>query len=523
MAAALAATLVVVLVAAASASAQGGAPAPDPPAEPAAGAITGTIDPTIDPSIDPALIDPAEAEALRRAVEEAARIERQRRRSEAEVERLSDTIRLTEERQRELEAAVAAISDDAAALRARAVEAAEQRERATGAISRAAERLAVLGAREEALLADLAARRDVLADVLGALQRMGGNPPPALVVAPDDALEAARSALVLAGIVPELRGEAERLVADLEALRAVRAETEGERDRLRGRLRDAADAEERLELLARTKREALEATGRDLEAERARAGELASRAMTLEELTAALDRDLADARTAAENARLAIERAAAEAASERERERLLAEQREREAEREATAAAADALRRAREDAERADPVDAPERAAPGDGIMAPGIFASADPAREAPAFAFPSLQSKLRLPVANGRVVRGATKGLVVAAEPGSPVRAPADGWVLYVGPFRSYGEIVIMNVGDDYRMVLAGLDSANVALGQFVLAGEPIGRVSGTPPAAALTGGAGAGPALYVELREGSATVDPTRWFAPEVADAGR
>ena len=464
-----------------------------------------------------------EAALLREAIRRAATIELRREQSEAEVERLSATIKLTVERQQELEAAVAAISDDAAALRAEAVAAAERREQAAGEIRRTADRLAVLADREDGLLIDLAARRDVLADVLGALLRLRGDPPPALVVSPEDALNAARSSLLLASVVPELRTQAERLVADLEALREVRADTERQRDELRGRLRDAADAEERLDLLARAKRKALEATGRDLEAERRRAAELASRAGTLEELTASLDQELAEARRSAQSAKVAIERAA----TERERQALEARERELAAEREATAAAADALRRAREDAERAEAAGAPEAASdavPG-GIEAPGVFASADPRRDAPAFAFPSLQSKLRLPVAGGRIVQGSgvAKGLVVATEAGSPVRAPADGWVLYVGPFRSYGEIVILNVGDDYRMVLAGLESAGVALGQFVLAGEPIGRVAASPPSAALTGTSGDEPSLYVELREGSATVDPARWFAPEVADAGR
>lgn len=466
------------------------------------------------------------ADALRDAIEEAARLEQQRERSEAEVERLSDTIRLTEERQQSLEDAVAAIEDDAAALRNEGVRAAERREQAEAAVAEAAERLALLGTREEALLLDLAVRRDIMADVLAALQRIGRNPPPALLVRPDDALSAARSASLLGAIIPELRAEADRLVADLESLQQVREQTVAERERLRERLDDAAEAEERIALLGAAKREALQRAGRDLAAERRRAAELATRATTLEELTASLDRDLADAREAAEAARVAVENAR----DERERARLEAERRQREAEREAAVAAADALRRARESAEaaaREAAPDAPEEtpASPDGTIAAPGVFATADPAREAPAFAFTSLQSKLRLPIGNGRISRGFgtdVRGLVVAAEAGAAVRAPTDGWVLYVGPFRSYGEIVILNVGDDYRMVLAGLDSADVALGQFVLAGEPIGRLGAQPPAAALGNGTAEGPALYVEVREGSKTVDPARWFAPEVADAG-
>lgn len=450
--------------------------------------------------------DAPEITAIESAAAREERLRLERERTLREFRTLSETIEISEEKRAALEAAVDAIENDTAALRNEAVRAAETRERLAIEIERLNDRLALLQVRQAELTESLAERRDVLAEVLAALQRMGRNPPPALLVTPDDALSSLRSALLLGAVVPGLREEAERMVADLSLLQRLRTETEAERTILRTRMIEAAEGEEQLMLLSEAKREALERTGRNLDVERERLSSLANRAGSLEELTAALDADL----EAAAKARTDAEREADRAA------------------REALAAAADALRRAKVEAAIAAidlPPAAPDLMDPPDvGTIVPSVFADADPARERPAFEFASLKAKLRLPV-RGDVVRGfgdkaardvATKGIVVGAGPGALVRAPSDGWVVYVGPFRSYGEIVIMNVGAEYRMVLAGLDATDVALGQFVLAGEPIGRLGQVRLAsAASVGVASTGPTLYIELRDGKRRIDPSEWFA--------
>ena len=446
--------------------------------------------------------DAPELRAVRSATEREGVLKAERARKQREFQRLSQNIELSEEKREALERAVSAIEDDAAALRNEAVRAATVRGRLAAEIEAANDRLAVLGVREADMQASLVERREVLAEVLAALQRMGRNPPPALLVAPDDALSSVRSALLLGAVVPGLRDEAERLVADLSTLERIRSETEAERSLLRTRMIEAAEGEERLALLAQAKREALARTGRDLDAERARAAELATRAGSLEELTAALDQELMEAAA----------------------QRTLAEQEADQSARDAMIAAADAVRRAREAAELAAIEAVPDAPDLKDGEQTPELFADADPQREKPAFDFASLEGKLDLPV-TGSVVRGygdraargvATNGLVVEARTNALVRAPTDGWVLYVGPFRSYGEIVIMNVGGDYRMVLAGLDSVDVALGQFLLAGEPIGRLGEVRLAsAAAMDVASERPTLYIELRKDERRIDPAPWFA--------
>ena len=77
--------------------------------------------------------------------------------------------------------------------------------------------------------ASLEGRRHVIANVLAALQRIGRNPPPALLVTPEDALQSVRSAMLLGAVLPDMRQDVEALIADLSALASVRKEIAAER------------------------------------------------------------------------------------------------------------------------------------------------------------------------------------------------------------------------------------------------------------------------------------------------------
>ena len=71
------------------------------------------------------------------------------------------------------------------------------------------------------------------------------------------------------------------------------------------------------------------------------------------------------------------------------------------------------------------------------------------------------------------------------------------------------------MNAGDNYRIVLAGLDQINVELGQFVLSGEPV-AVLGEKKLASLgdLDHSSAQPMLYVEFRHNEKSIDPGPWW---------
>ena len=105
-------------------------------------------------------------------------------------------------------------------------------------------------------------------------------------------------------------------------------------------------------------------------------------------------------------------------------------------------------------------------------------------------------------------------KGISIATRAGAQVTAPADGWVVFAGAFRSYGQLLILNVGGGYHVLLAGMDRISVDLGQFVLAGEPVAAMGTGSHIAAILATGSSQPVLYIEFRKDGAPVDPGPWW---------
>jgi septal ring factor EnvC (AmiA/AmiB activator) len=110
----------------------------------------------------------------------------------------------------------------------------------------------------------------------------------------------------------------------------------------------------------------------------------------------------------------------------------------------------------------------------------------------------------------------GITRGVSLITAPGAEVVAPADGWVIYKGPYLNYGQIVILNPGDGSTIVLAGLDAVSAGVGQFLREGMPLGTMGSRTIGRTMATGAGVSePTLYIELRKNDKPIDPTGWWA--------
>jgi murein DD-endopeptidase MepM/ murein hydrolase activator NlpD len=125
---------------------------------------------------------------------------------------------------------------------------------------------------------------------------------------------------------------------------------------------------------------------------------------------------------------------------------------------------------------------------------------------------------------AQGRITRAygardaggpAAQGVTVRTNSGAQVVSPAAGEVVYASSFRSYGNVLILNLDGGYALVLTGLDAINVQVGQTVRAGQLVGQ---------MTAAASSAPDLYVEVRRGDQPVDPGRWLSARglTAEAG-
>jgi murein hydrolase activator len=153
------------------------------------------------------------------------------------------------------------------------------------------------------------------------------------------------------------------------------------------------------------------------------------------------------------------------------------------------------------------------------------LAALKQPGRMSPAVTFAAAKGTLRLPV-NGIKIRqfgepdrlgGTEKGLSIASRPGAQVTAPCDGSVVYAGAFRSYGQLLILDTGGGYHVVLAGMERISVDPGQFVVTGEPVAVMGGGPQTAAAVAIGSSQPVLYVEFRKDGTPVDPSPWWATD------
>lgn len=95
------------------------------------------------------------------------------------------------------------------------------------------------------------------------------------------------------------------------------------------------------------------------------------------------------------------------------------------------------------------------------------------------------------------------SKGIIIKTRNMAQVTAPFDGSVIFAGPFRGYGNLIIIEHGKGYLSLLAGLDSIDCDLGQMLLAGEPVGQMPDSREAK-----------LYVELRHNNQPINPLLWM---------
>ncbi len=373
------------------------------------------------------------------------------------------------ETEKKLRLEIDAIGEDRRQLNQGLIDTASRLRAVEGRIIETEARLRPLDDSDRAIRQSLEGRRDAIAEVLAALQRIGRRPPPAMMVSPQDALTSVRTAMMLGAVLPEMRGQAEALASDLADLVRIRKEIADERDRLQRDVAALGEERQRMALLVDERQKRQTETERALDAERQRALALARQVGDLKDLIGKVEQSLDSASRAA--------RAAARASDEK-------------------AKAKDSR------------VD---------------LAALKDPGRLTPALAFASARGHLPLPV-NGVRIRefggpdslgGSEKGITIATRAGAQVTAPCDGWVVYAATFRNYGQVLILNAGGGYHVVLAGMDRISVDVGQFVLTGEPVAIMGGGTQVAATLASGSSQPVLYVEFRKDGTPVDPSPWWA--------
>ncbi len=307
---------------------------------------------------------------------------------------------------------------------------------------------------------------DNLIKTLSALQNLALKPTESLFVQPLTPVEIIRSAMLLRETVPYLQENAERIRKELELIENKKTLIEKQFQQISKQKKVLEAEHERMRLLVQRKSKIRNAVEIKSEQTKRKVDKLAMQAQDLRDLLGKLEKQ-----------RLEKQR-------REEEQRRIAQQKAEEARR---------LAEKRDEKQTADLIKSPSTAISGIG----GSFASA--------------KGTLPLP-ARGRIIMSygeqkhkgvSSKGIMIRTRDNAQVVSPFDGTVIFAGPFRGYGNLIIIEHGGGYLTLLAGLNNFDVELGQLLLAGEPVGQMP-----------TGEDAKLYVELRKDNQPIDPMAWM---------
>jgi septal ring factor EnvC (AmiA/AmiB activator) len=391
--------------------------------------------------------------------------------SQSALADLENSISVSKARAAELKQQIDAMQGDAAKQSAALIAAAQRVKLAEIEVKSMAERLSGIISAEIRVRSRLDGADGNISNVLAALERLSRNPPPALIVDPSDALRSERGATLIGAILPQLRAKADAIAADLARLGALEADAEKQQEQLKANFAVLEEEQLKIATLIAARKQNQSVVADQLAKEQQQADELTARADQLKSVVAALTR----------RAQAVDEAAAAAHAAEQGQ--------------------------------------APPR------LDAETIkLALANTKRVAPAIPFEEARGYLELPAKGLDLVDfgasdgfgGTAKGVSMVTSSKAQVVAPADGWVVYKGPYLNYGQIVVLNPGQGYTILLAGLDAVNVNVGQFVRMGQPVGTMGSRTIGRTIATSAGVSqPTLYIELRKNNAPIDPSGWWA--------
>lgn len=405
--------------------------------------------------------------------------------SPAELQQIQEQIDQGKIEANELKRQAEQLAKDVAKLQKQLIQSAAQVQEAEEEATKLEQELAELAEKEQARSTELDLKRVQLSRTLMALERLSLRPSQAAFFSDRPAVDEARAALLLAAATQALDSRARQLQSDLAQIQELREATAAKQEELAESVRNLAKQNTQLSALLQTKAKLQEATLQQTAEQKKRQAQLAAQADNL--------KDLLDRLAAAHEEEAARQAAAAAAAAE--------------------AAEAAAARAADEGADGGDDTAGDVQTAAR--TPQPDLGAALGTPPPADLRGFPAAGGSLTRP-ARGEIVAkfgqrtdafGEGKGIVYATRPGAQIVAPYDGQIVFEGPFRSYGQILIIEHRGGYHTVLAGLAHVAVGVGQWLKAGEPVGAMAETPNAR---------PQLYVELRRSGAPFDPAPWLAP-------
>lgn len=366
------------------------------------------------------------------------------------------------------------LNNETAQLEQKLIDAARKIKNAERNLTRSEGEVAELAKQQKQLQGALAKNRKAIVQMLGVMQRMGREPPPVMMTERNDALKMVRSAMILASFFPEFRQKAEQLSTTITDLNSIITKSREELENLATAQANFATLKQEVEQLLGQKRKKMQANWRQQEKLRIAASRH-SRAVS----------DFGDL----------LKRLDAEVASQSN------------------------LKQYEEELRSLGPAIEVKPSVKKAAFVSPG--------RLKPAVPFAKAKGLLPFPASGKRLISfgaddevgGTSQGIRVETRSEAQITSPSDGWVIYAGKFRSYGQLLIINAGGGYHILLAGLGQIYTEVGQFVLAGEPV-AVMGKSTQIADGSVQSRNPVVYIEFRKNARPVDPDPWWSEGVKE---
>ncbi len=433
------------------------------------------------------------------AVLAGAEAQAQDRSNRQQLELKKQELQRLERRKTELRSDQSRMQGEIAAITADLQATGADVQRSEARLNEIEEKLEKLSVDERAVRGKLQKNNKLISGLFGRMMLMGRNPPPVIITQPKDVLKMIRSAKLLGYHEPRIKGEIEELTRDLTELSRIIDDTRNERASELAEKKLKNEKSLRLAKLQEDKKQTLLSTGQELVEIERTAKAIAKTVAGLNDLIEAQDKAVSS-KTNLGSYNQKLRQKALEAENQA-RKPLPPANRPEEGQPEQRERRVAAL-----------PPSAIQLTPDGPGRVA-------NPGRLEPAIPFHLAQARLPLPAIGKKVIDfgestaqgGRSKGVVIKTRLGGLVTSPCDGWVVYAGAFRSYGQLLIINAGGGYHVLLANLSRLDVQLGQFILAAEPVGSMAGGSGSK----GKSSDPVLYVEFRKDGKPVDPGPWWA--------
>ena len=436
----------------------------------------------------------------------------------------------------EIKSKAAGLAEETTRLRTDMVKAARAAQENEELLSELEIQLEELRSREISRSQALTRRSQQMMGVLTALQRLAWRPTEALIAQPQSPADTVRSAILLRSAVPQIEQSARDLKVEIDQVARLRADIGDQRKRISSAAGRLEDDHLRLKDMFERKSVVQRETEQESRATEWRMQELVGQAEDLRDLLVRLEQER-ERRLAQAAANAAAERVARDAETQARRiardAELVAEKAARDAEMAAQRAQQQAAATARErelaaaraahEAELAAQAEAKEKQIAAQQATQDAEKASREAAATRPVRGdkpFSQAHGKLPYP-ARGRVVQAfgqttdvghISKGITIQTRKGAQVIAPFDGQVVFAGPFRGYGLLLIVEHSEGYHTLLAGMAQVDCAVGQRLAAGEPVGVMGQDDDTK---------PNLYVELRHSGQPVNPLPWLTAQKSKA--